>query len=174
MGDLEMHIVKFCDTASSMNLCLTEKKRKLFILFVEDQFMINQFKRIQSLVNKGSGKNESLENALDELQKIFAIAENFLKKTGRKTGGSLRRNLARQLEKKGPQVTGMRMKVCNEVLRAGMQAYGSLRESAEKCEEQDYSELVQMLIADIENTERLIKRDMIAWSNAKSVYYANL
>ena len=52
--DLEMYVLTFSDTKSSMNLCLTEKKRKMLTLFVEDRFMINEFKRIGELIDEKS------------------------------------------------------------------------------------------------------------------------
>ena len=52
--DLEMHVFTFIDTKTSINFCLTEKKRKMLTLFVEDRFMINEFKRIGKLIDEKS------------------------------------------------------------------------------------------------------------------------
>ena len=113
-----------------------------------------------------------MEYGLDELKRVFEIADNFIKK-GKGSTGTLRRNLTKQLEKHGAQMTGMRMKICNELLREGMKTYGAIQQSAEKCEdsEDDYSELIESLKQDIEYTAKLIKRDMNAWVEAKNVYY---
>ena len=120
-------------------MLLTSKQSK-GMLFLK-KFLNAFFKEI---FIKSESDEDTLEYGLDELKRVFEIADNFIKK-GKGSKGTLRRNLTKQLEKHGAQMTGMRMKICNELLREGMKTYGAIQQSAEKCEdsEDDYSELIE-------------------------------
>merc|ERR1719146_460634 len=103
--ELEMQILRFCDTPSSMNLCRTGKKRKMLCLFIEDRWMSTEFRKIRIMVEANMGDEKTLEKALDDLEVVFEMAKGFMKKA-KESKGSLRRSLMKQLEEHGVREVG--------------------------------------------------------------------
>merc|ERR1711939_714508 len=164
--DIEMYMLRFCNTQTSMHFCLTDKRRSEMSEYVAVQHAIEEFEKVIITLRQFEGLY-ALQRAREEYSQAWDLAFHILKLDEGEETQSLRRVLGRELKLKGALRVGMETKHQNDCIRKIIDVLNALVRSAENFDEEAYADFITKAKQDIKLANQLIEQNLKALSQAK-------